>query len=150
MLGTLWTNGRSSCISWRNRKGLTVDGGNAIRARCKNDPVLVATCNKEHKTELVEYLSKQLLESEPDNSGNYVTISNAYAVEGSWDEVVKMREMMKAKGLKKQPGCSWIRVKREEEEEVQVFVANDKTHLRNNEIRRMLALLLNDMRSDSK
>ncbi|CAF1762446.1 unnamed protein product [Brassica oleracea var. botrytis] len=111
---------------------------------------LLATCNKEHKTELVDYLSRQLLESEPDNSGNYVTISNAYAGEGSWDEVVKMREMMKAKGLKKQPGCSWIRVKREEEEEVQVFVANDKTHLRNNEIRRMLALLLYDMRSDSK
>lgn len=108
---------------------------------------LLATCNEEHKTELVDYLSRQLLESEPDNSGNYVTISNAYAGEGSWDEVVKMREMMKDKGLKKKPGCSWIQVKGEEE--VHVFVANDKTHLRNNKIRRMLALLLYDMCSDT-
>ncbi|CAH8358833.1 unnamed protein product [Eruca vesicaria subsp. sativa] len=107
---------------------------------------LFASCSKEHKTGIVEYLSRQLLESEPDNSGNYVTISNAYAVEGSWDEVVKMREMMKARGLKKKPGCSWIQIKGEEE----VFVANDKTHLRNNEIRRMVALLLYDMCSDSK
>ncbi|CAH2069827.1 unnamed protein product [Thlaspi arvense] len=31
---------------------------------------LFATCKKQHKDELVEYLSRQLLESEPDNSGN--------------------------------------------------------------------------------
>ncbi|XP_019095390.1 PREDICTED: pentatricopeptide repeat-containing protein At5g55740, chloroplastic-like [Camelina sativa] len=110
---------------------------------------LVASCNKQHKTELADYLSRHLLETEPENSGNYVTISNANAVEGSWDEVVKMREMMKAKGLKKKPGCSWIQIKGEEDG-VHVFVANDKTHIRNNEIQRILALLLYDMRSDVK
>ncbi|VVB16138.1 unnamed protein product [Arabis nemorensis] len=111
---------------------------------------LVASSKKQqHKSELMDYLSRQLLELEPENSGNYVTVSNAYAVEGSWDEVVKMREMMKVKGLKKKPGCSWIQIKGEEEG-VHVFIANDKTHLRNNEIRRILALLLYDMCSDSK
>ena len=109
---------------------------------------LVASCNKQRKTELVDYLSRKLLESEPENSGNYVTISNAYAVEGSWDEVVKMREMMKAKGLKKKPGCSWIQIKGEEG--VHVFVANDKTDTRINEIQMILALLLYDMGSGSK
>lgn len=108
---------------------------------------LFASCNKQHRTDLVDYLSRHLLESEPDNSGNYVTISNAYAVEGNWDEVVKMREMMKDKGLKKEPGCSWIQIKGEEER-VQVFVANDNTHLRNGDMRRILALLLYDMYSD--
>ncbi|KFK27163.1 hypothetical protein AALP_AA8G343300 [Arabis alpina] len=110
---------------------------------------LLASCNKQQKTELVDYLSKQLLESEPENSGNYVTVSNAYAVEGSWDEVGKMREMMKVQGLKKKPGCSWIQIKGEEEV-AHVFVANDKSHLRNNEIRKILALLLYEMCSDSK
>ncbi|CAA7062667.1 unnamed protein product [Microthlaspi erraticum] len=109
---------------------------------------LFASCNKQHKTDLMDYLSRHLLESEPDNSGSYVTISNAYAVEGNWDEVVKMREMMKDKGLKKEPGCSWIQIKGEEER-VHVFVANDNTHLRNSDIRRILALLLYDMYSDS-
>lgn len=79
---------------------------------------LLVICNKEYKIEFVEYLLKQLLELEFDNFGNYVMIFNVYVVEGSWDEVVKMREMMKVKGLKKQFGCSWIWVKREEEEEV--------------------------------
>nr|AEP33737.1 chlororespiratory reduction 21 [Nasturtium officinale] len=107
---------------------------------------LVASCNMKHKTELMDFLSRHLLETEPENSGNYVTISNAYAVEGSWDEVVKTREMMKAKRLKKSPGCSWIRIKGG----VHVFVANDKTHLRNKEIRSILALLAYDMQTDSK
>ncbi|CAN8248316.1 unnamed protein product [Cochlearia groenlandica] len=111
----------------------------------------LVSCNKQHKSELVEYLSKHLLESEPENSGNYVTISNAYAAEESWDEVAKVREMMKVKGLKKKPGCSWVQIEGgEEEEEVHVFVANDKTHLRNNEIQRVLALLLYNMYSDYK
>uniref|UniRef100_A0A1J3DBY2 Pentatricopeptide repeat-containing protein, chloroplastic n=1 Tax=Noccaea caerulescens TaxID=107243 RepID=A0A1J3DBY2_NOCCA len=108
---------------------------------------LFASCNKQHRTDLVDYLSRHLLESEPDNSGNYVTISNAYAVEGNWDEVVKMREMMKDKGLKKEPGYSWIQIKGEGER-VHVFVANDNTHLRNSDMRRILALLLYDMYSD--
>ncbi|XP_077233453.1 pentatricopeptide repeat-containing protein At2g33680-like [Tasmannia lanceolata] len=46
-----------------------------------------------------------------------VLLSNVFAASGRWEEVEKLREEMKEKGMKKEPGCSWIEV----ENKVQVF-----------------------------
>ncbi|WRX34651.1 Pentatricopeptide repeat - like 10, partial [Theobroma cacao] len=98
---------------------------------------LLAACREHNEIELGEHLSKYLLELEPDNSGNYVAISNAYAASGRWDEVIKIRDLMKEKGLKKSPGCSWIQIG----EKLHPFLAGDGSHPKTMQIHATLALL---------
>ncbi|WJX12267.1 hypothetical protein P8452_02783 [Trifolium repens] len=51
-----------------------------------------------------------LLELEPENPSNYISLSNTYASYRRWDEVTEVRTMMKQRGLKKVPGISWITI----------------------------------------
>ncbi|CAL9062300.1 unnamed protein product [Musa banksii] len=69
--------------------------------------------------------AKKLMEAEPNNAGSYMLLSNIYASAGRWKEAAKIRLKMKGKGLKKQPGCSWIEVGNR----VHVFVVRDKSHI---------------------
>ncbi|KAJ4708360.1 Pentatricopeptide repeat-containing protein [Melia azedarach] len=80
---------------------------------------LLTACIANHKTRLAEYLLQHLLQLEPDNPGNYVALSNAYATAGRWNEVSKVRDLMKEKGLRKNPGYSWI----QNGDELHVFLA---------------------------
>ncbi|XP_062090681.1 pentatricopeptide repeat-containing protein At5g55740, chloroplastic [Humulus lupulus] len=102
---------------------------------------LLSACREYNKTELTKYLSGKLLELEPNNSGNYVALSNAYAAVGQWDEVENVRHLMKAKGLMKVPGCSWVQIG----EESHVFVAGDQSHPKIEEINMTLALLRSEI-----
>lgn len=98
---------------------------------------LLATCRERNEIELGEHLSKYLLELEPDNPGNFVAISNAYAAAGRWDEVSEIRDLMKERGLKKSPGCSSIQIG----EKLHSFIAGDGSHPNGEEIQATLALL---------
>lgn len=102
---------------------------------------LLAACREHNEIELTKYLSEKLLELEPNNSGNYVALSNAYAAIENWDEVENVRHLMKAKGLMKIPGCSWIQIG----EEFHVFVAGDRSHPKIEEINLTLALLKSEI-----
>ena len=103
---------------------------------------LLTACREHHEIELGEYLSKHLFKLEPSNSGNYVALSNAYAAAGRWVEVSNMRDLMKVRGLRKNPGCSWIQTGGK----LNVFVAGDGSHPKTEEIYAMLAMLLSEMR----
>jgi pentatricopeptide repeat protein len=72
---------------------------------------LLGACRIHHSVEIGEQAAQHLLELEPQNPGNYVLLSNIYAAAGRWNDVAKVRYMMKDKGLKKIPGYSWIEVK---------------------------------------
>ncbi|XP_044463541.1 pentatricopeptide repeat-containing protein At5g55740, chloroplastic [Mangifera indica] len=98
---------------------------------------LISSCGVYHETDLVEYLSKHIFQLEPDNPGNYVALSNAYASAGRWKEVLTVRDLMKEKGLKKIPGCSWIQIGGE----FHSFVAGDTSHPKTEELYATLALL---------
>nr|AKH05159.1 chlororespiratory reduction 21 [Monsonia marlothii] len=98
---------------------------------------LLASCKEKHEIELGEYLSEQLLQLEPDNSGNYVALSNVYAAAGKWNVVTEVRNQMKEKGMRKNPGCSWIQIG----QELSVFVSGDVSHPKSDEIYATLALL---------
>ncbi|PON39692.1 Tetratricopeptide-like helical domain containing protein [Parasponia andersonii] len=102
---------------------------------------LLAACRDHNEIELTKYLSERLLELEPNNSGNYVALSNAYAAVGKWDEVEYVRHLMKSKGLMKIPGCSWIQIG----DESHVFVAGDQSHPKIEDINLILALLGSDI-----
>ncbi|THU56430.1 hypothetical protein C4D60_Mb11t17170 [Musa balbisiana] len=56
---------------------------------------LVGACQVYENTEIGEIAAKKLLEMGTDNSGHYVLIANLYAAAGCWDELAKVRTMIK-------------------------------------------------------
>ncbi|CAJ2671568.1 unnamed protein product [Trifolium pratense] len=59
---------------------------------------------------LAEIATKKLLELDPSNSGNYVLSSNTYAVSNRWEDVVKMRGLMKNSNVMKPSASSSIEI----------------------------------------
>lgn len=56
--------------------------------------------------EIGEVALKQLIQLEPETSGNYVLLSNMYASMNRWDDVKRVRTLMKYHGVNKTPGFS--------------------------------------------
>ncbi|XP_073063848.1 pentatricopeptide repeat-containing protein At1g20230 isoform X1 [Primulina eburnea] len=84
---------------------------------------LLSSCRLHHNTSLGELAAHKLFELEPSNPGNYILLSNIYASKGKWKKVYEVRDIMRDKGLKKNPGCSWIEVKNK----VHMLLAGDKS-----------------------
>ncbi|KAK6925725.1 E motif [Dillenia turbinata] len=57
-----------------------------------------------------KHLRKLLLQIEPDLGDNYVISASISSLSGSWSDAAKLRVVMKEKGMKKVPGCSWVEV----------------------------------------
>lgn len=102
----------------------------------------LAACQEVKETGVREHIAESLLRMEPDNAGNYIAVSNAHAALGRWSEASNTRNLMKEKGLTKNPGCSWIEIGLE----LHVFLAGDRSHLKSPEIYATLALLEMEMR----
>ncbi|KAF8733350.1 hypothetical protein HU200_014955 [Digitaria exilis] len=85
---------------------------------------LLGGCSAHGNVSIGNLAARSLLEAEPDNAGTYTLLSNIYASAGKWKEAAQIRSEMNNRGLKKQPGCSWIEVANK----VHVFVARDRSH----------------------
>ncbi|GFQ08220.1 putative pentatricopeptide repeat-containing protein at3g13770 mitochondrial [Phtheirospermum japonicum] len=91
---------------------------------------LLGACRVHKNVGVGKIVGDRLLEMEPRNAGNYVILCNLYASDGKWNEVRKMRELMKGKAVKKEPGKSWIEFGRT----IHTFYASDRSHPRKDEI----------------
>ncbi|XP_016487733.1 putative pentatricopeptide repeat-containing protein At5g37570 [Nicotiana tabacum] len=69
---------------------------------------LLGACKLHCDIEVGEEVSHRLFELEPQNTGNYVLLSDIYAAANRWLDVALLRQKMSEKGLKKIPGCSWV------------------------------------------
>ncbi|CAH9072583.1 unnamed protein product [Cuscuta europaea] len=96
---------------------------------------LLSSCHVHSNKELGDIAAKKLLDLKPQNPGNYVLVSNAYAARDKWEDVEEVRFTMKGMGMKKEPACSWIEIGNK----VHTFVAHDKSHQCCDEIYRNLA-----------
>lgn len=85
---------------------------------------LLSACTVHKNIEFGKIAASRLLELEPNDSASYVLLSNMYAVARKWDLRDQAREMMKEKGVKKEPGRSWIEVKNS----IHAFFVGDKLH----------------------
>lgn len=85
-----------------------------------------------------------LIQIEPENPSNFVSISNLYASSHKWDVVAEVRSAMKEKRLRKLPGCSWITLN----SETHSFYVADKAHSCSDMIYVMLEELLLVMKGD--
>ncbi|XP_057872604.1 pentatricopeptide repeat-containing protein At4g02750 [Cryptomeria japonica] len=85
---------------------------------------LLAACRIHSNVELGKKAAEHIYELEPQNTGIYMLLSNIYAAAGRWDDMSTVRTMMKDRGLKKEPACSWVEVNNN----VHTFVTGDRTH----------------------
>ncbi|XP_047339071.1 putative pentatricopeptide repeat-containing protein At5g13230, mitochondrial [Impatiens glandulifera] len=70
---------------------------------------LLSSCVVHKEIEVgLECVESLLRIMDPEDDGSYVLVSNMYAIAKKWDEVRFVRESMKRKGVKKEPGLSWI------------------------------------------
>lgn len=84
--------------------------------------------------ELAEFSVKKLLELEPENSGNYILLSNIYATAGRWEESLTVRNLMKINRVQKTSAYSWI----EMDNKVHKFLVGDTSHPRSNDVYRIV------------
>ncbi|XP_038724256.1 pentatricopeptide repeat-containing protein At3g12770-like [Tripterygium wilfordii] len=95
---------------------------------------LVCAAAMHGNLEMQDLAYRFLIQLEPENPSNYVSLSNLHALSRKWDGVAQVRTMMKEKGLRKAPGCSWITI----QSKTHSFYAADKTHLCSSSIYEML------------
>ncbi|PHT32375.1 hypothetical protein CQW23_28712 [Capsicum baccatum] len=84
---------------------------------------LLSACRVHQNVELGEIAGNKLLKMEPNRGSNYVQLLNLYVEAGMREEAASLRALMRQKGLKKNPGCSWIEVKNE----LEVFFSSDSS-----------------------
>ncbi|XP_062167672.1 pentatricopeptide repeat-containing protein At2g37320 [Alnus glutinosa] len=80
---------------------------------------------------------------EPGCPATLVQLANLYASVGYWDRAATMRKLMKDRGLKTNPGCSWIEIK----DSVYQFRVEDNSNTRVTEIIAVLDILVDHMRT---
>ena len=85
---------------------------------------LLNSCKIHGNVELGEVALEKLIELDPDDSGNYVILSNIYAQAGKWEGVARLRKLMIDRGIKKGTAYSWIEVKNK----VYAFLSGDTSH----------------------
>ncbi|XP_077238352.1 pentatricopeptide repeat (PPR) superfamily protein [Tasmannia lanceolata] len=100
---------------------------------------LLGACRIHGKPHIAEIAANHLFELEPNGIGNYVLLSNIYASAGQWDDVLSVRKLMREKGLRKNPGCSWVEAK---DGIVHEFFAGDMSHPMSDEIKQILEELM--------
>lgn len=77
-----------------------------IQARNQVLAPLLSACRTHHDSQSGELVSEQLFKLKPQNTGNYVLMSNVYASLGKWKEVIGLRNLINRRGLIKEPGWS--------------------------------------------
>ncbi|KAH0658278.1 hypothetical protein KY289_027026 [Solanum tuberosum] len=103
---------------------------------------LLSACRVHQNVKLGEIAAKNLLKMEPNRGSNYVQLLNLYVEGGMREEAASLRTLMRQKGLKKNPGCSWIEVKNE----LEVFYSSDSSSTKTIEIYETLQSLRSIMK----
>ncbi|CAA2984179.1 pentatricopeptide repeat-containing At3g11460 [Olea europaea subsp. europaea] len=106
---------------------------------------LLGACKIHKNVELAELAFTKVVNLEPTNIGYYVLLSNIYTMAGDLEGVMRIRVMMRERGLKKDPGYSYVEYKGT----THLFVAGDRKHPQIKNIYTMLAELEELVKEDS-
>ncbi|OAY84423.1 Pentatricopeptide repeat-containing protein DOT4, chloroplastic [Ananas comosus] len=106
---------------------------------------LLCGCRIHRDVKLAETVAEKVFELEPQNTGYYVLLANIYAEAEKWEAVKKLREKVSRRGLKKNPGCSWIEMKGK----VHIFVSGDKSHSQSKKIMDFLEEVTRRMKDEA-
>ena len=72
---------------------------------------LLTTCRFVGDVSLGEQIAKYLIDIEPKNDSYYRLLLNMYAVAGRWEDVSRIKLLMKEKRLGTMPGCRLVDLK---------------------------------------
>eukprot|EP00253_Pinus_taeda_P020010 PITA_20010 len=103
---------------------------------------LLGACGVHRNIKLAQYVAERLFEIDPKNFGYYALLSNIYAASGRWNDVAKVRTMVKEPGLRKTPGCSSIMVNKR----VHAFFVGDRSHPQSENVYGTLETLVGQMK----
>ncbi|KAK9279266.1 hypothetical protein L1049_012945 [Liquidambar formosana] len=95
---------------------------------------LLGACKIHGNVELAECAIEQLIQLDHEDGGYLAIMSNIYANAGRWDDVAKVRQLMREKGINKLRGCSSIEINGE----IHEFGVEENIHPRTKEIYDML------------
>ncbi|GAB4851336.1 hypothetical protein Ancab_030729 [Ancistrocladus abbreviatus] len=98
---------------------------------------LLGACRMYNNVEVGERAGERVLEIEPHNSGVYLILAEIFMSHGRISDAQRILLRMKEKGVKKQPGCSWIEVN----DRGHLFLAGDSSHPEFGSIRALLDLV---------
>lgn len=105
---------------------------------------LHGACRRKKNVDIGERVMQMLLELDPSNSGNYIISSKIYANVNMWEDSARMRALMRAKGVTKTPGCSWIEI----ENHLHEFRAGDGFSLDSTDICNLIDLLYEELKKE--
>ena len=100
---------------------------------------LLAASRNHRNIELAELAAEHIfrLEHEHDNTGCYVLLSNLYAEAERWEDVERIKTLLKQKGLDKTVGSSLVEIKCKAHR----FINQDRSHVQTNMIYHVLEIL---------
>ncbi|KAJ0054473.1 hypothetical protein Pint_00460 [Pistacia integerrima] len=84
----------------------------------------IGACKVHGEVGLARWAAEKLFHLEPYKPVSYTLVSNMYASEGYWSDVVRIRKKMRDNCNYKVPGCSWMEIAGE----IHTFVSSDKSH----------------------
>ncbi|XP_043725193.1 pentatricopeptide repeat-containing protein At5g66520-like [Telopea speciosissima] len=90
------------------KKALTIIHDMPMEADDLAWKAVLSACMKHGDVETGELAAQRVMELAPNDSSCYVLLSNIYAKARRWDDVAKVRSMMRERGVKKIPGCSTV------------------------------------------
>ncbi|KAK2973678.1 hypothetical protein RJ640_022135 [Escallonia rubra] len=67
---------------------------------------LLGSCRFKGDVMLGERIAKALIEENPGNELSHAFLLNIYAVAGCWEDVARMKDLIKERGVRRVPGCS--------------------------------------------
>ncbi|KAI3450997.1 hypothetical protein Pfo_007662 [Paulownia fortunei] len=104
---------------------------------------LLGACRIYANPDVAEVAARHLFKLEPVNIGNYILLADVYAKAERWEDVLKVRKLIRKKGLRKSPAFSWVEG---EKGVIHEFYAGDMTHPRSREIEEALENLISRLK----
>lgn len=98
---------------------------------------LLRACRVHGDVDCGKRTAEEILKLNPNCAGTHITLANIYSAKGRWQEAASVRKIMRSKGVIKEPGWSWIKVK----DQVSAFAAGDRCHPQSEDIYSVLELL---------
>ncbi|KAK0580665.1 hypothetical protein LWI29_004819 [Acer saccharum] len=102
---------------------------------------LLNGCLMHGHLELGERVGRHVIDLEPQHSGRYVLLANIYATMGCWEDVIRLRKLMKKREVITVSAWSFIEI----DGEVHKFLVNDKSHFHLRGIYKVLNLLRKEL-----
>ncbi|XP_068640588.1 pentatricopeptide repeat-containing protein At4g35130, chloroplastic [Aristolochia californica] len=96
------------------------------------------TASKNHQNiEMAKFAAEKILSFKHNNTGCYVLLSNLYADANRWEDVKRIRSLMKDAGLEKTMGCSTLEL----DSKTCSFINGDRSHKKGDIIHDTLEIL---------